>query len=73
MVTLTERAAGLGLAVEAERILQARTAAALHCDPQRERLGILAHERQNMLRRALGEADHALMVPPTESRVQATL
>ena len=72
-VLVGDLVAGLGLAVEAERVLEAGASATLHRDPQRERLGILAHEREHMLRGAFGEPDHVLMVPPGESPASPTL
>ena len=62
-VLVDDLVARLGLAVEAERVLQTRASAALHRDPQRERLGVLAHECQHMLCGAFGERDHAPIVP----------
>jgi cell volume regulation protein A len=72
-VLVDDLVAGLGLAVEAERVLQARATAALHRDPQRKRLGVLAHECEHVLRCALGEPDHELIVPPAGRRERETL
>ena len=54
-------------------IEQAGASATLHRDPQRERLGVFAHESEHVLRSAFGEPDHALMVPPAETPASPTL
>ncbi len=72
-VLVDDLVARLGLAVEAERVLQARATAALHGHPQRERLGVVAHQGQHMFCRTLGEPDHDLIVPPGGRRETVTL
>ena len=72
-VLIDDLVSRLGLAVEAERVLQARATAALHRHPKRERLGVVAHQCQHVFCRALGEPDHGLIVPPGGRRETATL